>query len=83
MFDHGPLPGGEVDRAPRHASPKEGHDVLVTPDTDEGSTAVTHLELKLVGDIQGRCLRRARGYRRGDAEVERLLEDIWASEGKP
>lgn len=43
------------------------------------------LELKLVGDIAGafRVARYQRGYRWGTVEVERLLNDIWESNGEP
>ena len=43
------------------------------------------LELKLVGDIAGsfRVARYQRGYRWGQLEVERLLDDIWDSKGEP
>lgn len=43
------------------------------------------LELKLVGDIAGsfRVARYQRGYRWGSHEVERLLNDIWESQGEP
>ena len=43
------------------------------------------LELRVVGDIAGsfRVARYQRGYRWGKLEVERLLNDIWESEGKP
>ena len=43
------------------------------------------LELKLIGDIAGsfRVARYQRGYRWGQLEVERLLEDIWGSNGDP
>jgi uncharacterized protein with ParB-like and HNH nuclease domain len=43
------------------------------------------LELKLIGDIAGsfRVPRYQRGYRWGKLEVERLLNDIWESNGKP
>lgn len=42
------------------------------------------LELKLIGDIAGsfRVPRYQRGYRWGKLEVERLLNDIWESNGK-
>ena len=42
------------------------------------------LELKLIGDISGsfRVARYQRGYRWGKLEVERLLDDIWQSNGK-
>ncbi len=43
------------------------------------------LELKLVGDLSGqfRVPRYQRGYRWGDIEVSRLLDDIWESQGEP
>jgi len=43
------------------------------------------LELRLVGDIAGsfRVPRYQRGYRWGELEVERLLDDVWASKGEP
>ena len=43
------------------------------------------LELKLIGDIGGsfRVARYQRGYRWGELEVERLLDDIWESKGEP
>ena len=43
------------------------------------------LELRLVGDIAGsfRVARYQRGYRWGQLEVERLLNDIWESKGEP
>ncbi|WP_208718930.1 DUF262 domain-containing protein [Corallococcus sicarius] len=43
------------------------------------------LEFKLIGDIVGsfRVARYQRGYRWGQLEVERLLNDIWESKGKP
>jgi hypothetical protein len=43
------------------------------------------LELRLVGDIAGsfRVARYQRGYRWGWLEVERLLNDIWESNGAP
>jgi hypothetical protein len=43
------------------------------------------LELRLVGDIAGtfRVARYQRGYRWGGPEVNRLLDDIWESNGKP
>jgi hypothetical protein len=43
------------------------------------------LELKLIGDILGsfRVPRYQRGYRWGKLEVERLLNDIWESNGEP
>lgn len=43
------------------------------------------LELKLIGDIAGsfRVPRYQRGYRWGKLEAERLLNDIWESNGKP
>ena len=43
------------------------------------------LELKLVGDITGQFQvpRYQRGYRWGQLEVNRLLDDIWESKGQP
>ena len=43
------------------------------------------LELRLVGDITGRFRvpRYQRGYRWGEPEVTRLLNDIWESQDKP
>lgn len=43
------------------------------------------LELRLVGDIAGtfRVARYQRGYRWGEPEVNRLLDDIWESNGGP
>lgn len=43
------------------------------------------LELRLVGDIAGsfRVARYQRGYRWGELEVNRLLNDIWESKGEP
>lgn len=43
------------------------------------------LELRLVGEIVGsfRVARYQRGYRWGKLEVERMLNDIWASKGEP
>jgi hypothetical protein len=43
------------------------------------------LELKLIGDIVGsfRVARYQRGYRWGELEVTRLLDDIWESKGEP
>jgi hypothetical protein len=43
------------------------------------------LDLRLVGDIAGafRVARYQRGYRWGELEVNRLLDDIWESGGKP
>ena len=45
----------------------------------------TILELRLVGDIAGsfRVAKYQRGYRWGELEVKRLLNDIWESNGKP
>ena len=42
------------------------------------------LELRLVGDIAGnfRVARYQRGYRWGEVEVSRLLDDIWKSKGQ-
>ncbi|WP_437877385.1 DUF262 domain-containing protein [Sorangium sp. So ce513] len=50
-------------------------------ETTEGAL----LELKLIGDIAGsfRVPRYQRGYRWGELEVKRLLNDIWESTGKP
>ena len=44
-----------------------------------------HLEPRLVGDIRGRFFvpRYQRGYRWGEVEVHRLLEDIWQSRDRP
>lgn len=46
---------------------------------------MTTLDLKLIGDIAGRFFvaRYQRGYRWGRLEVERLLHDIWDSNGAP
>jgi hypothetical protein len=43
------------------------------------------LELKLIGDIAGsfRVARYQRGYRWGELEVKRLLNDIWERKGEP
>lgn len=48
------------------------------------NTTEIKLEAKLVGDIQGFFFVPSyqRGYRWGDAEVIRLLDDIYATEGK-
>jgi hypothetical protein len=48
-----------------------------------GSSAGALLELKLIGDIIGQFFvpRYQRGYRWGTLEVERLLDDIWDSNG--
>jgi hypothetical protein len=48
-----------------------------------GSNIITKLDLKLVGDIGGRFFvaRYQRGYRWGRLEVQRLLQDIWDSNG--
>ncbi|WP_437929244.1 DUF262 domain-containing protein [Sorangium sp. So ce291] len=50
-------------------------------ETTEGAL----LELKLIGDIAGsfRVPRYQRGYRWGELEVKRLLNDIWESKGEP
>jgi hypothetical protein len=49
------------------------------------SAGDAHLEPRLVGDISGRFYVPAyqRGYRWGEVEVRRLLEDIWESRDKP
>lgn len=51
---------------------------------DATSAGLLKLEAKLVGDIQGFFFVPSyqRGYRWGDAEVIRLLDDIYATEGK-
>ncbi|WP_437611907.1 DUF262 domain-containing protein [Sorangium sp. So ce834] len=50
-------------------------------ETTEGAL----LELKLISDIAGsfRVPRYQRGYRWGELEVKRLLNDIWESKGEP
>ncbi|CDX58776.1 conserved hypothetical protein [Mesorhizobium plurifarium] len=55
---------------------------------EEGATYIKNgalLELKLVGDISGQFFvaKYQRGYRWGKQEVERLLNDIWESNGAP
>ena len=49
------------------------------------SAGDAYLEPRLAGDISGRFYVPAyqRGYRWGEAEVRRLLEDIWESRDKP
>ena len=49
------------------------------------STGDAYLEPRLVGDISGRFYVPAyqRGYRWGEIEVRRLLDDIWESRDKP
>jgi hypothetical protein len=49
------------------------------------SAGDAYLEPRLVGDISGRFYVPAyqRGYRWGDIEVRRLLDDIWESRDKP
>ena len=49
------------------------------------STGDAYLEPRLVGDISGRFFVPAyqRGYRWGEVEVRRLLDDIWESRDKP
>ena len=49
------------------------------------STGDAYLEPRLVGDISGRFYVPAyqRGYRWGEVEVRRLLDDIWESRDKP
>lgn len=56
---------------------------LEPEDVAAGDHAI--LEPKAVGDVTGAFLVPAyqRGYRWGKDEVSRLLDDIWASEGKP
>jgi hypothetical protein len=46
---------------------------------------MTMLELKPIGDISGRFVvaRYQRGYRWGRLDVQRLLDDIWESNGAP
>jgi hypothetical protein len=54
---------------------------VVPDETADGAL----LELKLIGEIAGsfRVGRYQRGYRWGKLEVERLLDDIWESNGEP
>lgn len=49
------------------------------------STETATLELRFVGDVAGsfRVARYQRGYRWGEHEVSRLLNDIWESNGEP
>jgi hypothetical protein len=60
--------------------PREEIQSVRTINTMDGAV----LELKLVGDIVGtfRIARYQRGYRWGRLEVERLLNDIWESNGE-
>lgn len=60
-------------------------DLAPTPPRHVDPAAAALLELKLVGDIAGRFFvaRYQRGYRWGEPEVRRLLQDIWDSKGAP
>jgi len=56
-----------------------------SPPPAQRATVGAQLDHKPVGDIEGRFFvaRYQRGYRWGEAEVRRLLDDIERSEGKP
>jgi uncharacterized protein with ParB-like and HNH nuclease domain len=65
---------------------ESGPETAVAPARQQAAAADSALlELKLIGDIAGQFVvaRYQRGYRWGRLEVERLLNDIWESNGSP